>query len=66
MFKLKRAGVEFVLGNEETSNTTLYFPHGNARIDSTNTILNKGKSYKEIVTKKSTLSIQKSCSNSTG
>ena len=66
MFKLKRAGVEFVLENEETLNTKLYFPHGNSRFDSVNTILNKGKLYKHVVTKKSTHSIQTGCSNTTG
>ena len=45
MLKLRRAGVVFVLVDEETSNTKLYFGHGNSRFDSTNTILIKGKLY---------------------
>ena len=55
-----------MLVNEETSNTKLYFPHGNARFDSVNTIPKKGKLYKDVVTKKSTHSIQTGCYNTTG
>ena len=66
MLKLRRAGVVFVLVNEETSNTKLYFRHGNSRFDSTNTILIKGKLYIYMnITKKSTHSFNSGCYNTT-
>ena len=67
MLKLRRAGVVFVLVDEETSNRKLYFGHGNSRFDSTNTILIKGKLYIYMnITKKSTHSFKSGCYNMTG
>ena len=55
-----------MLVNEETSNTKLYFGHGNSRFDSTNTILIKGKLYIYMnITKKSTHSFNSGCYNTT-